>query len=505
MAQTPQKPTEERPFDGVDFALMLATAIVPPHWPWAMLLGVSTVARRSPKAAAYILDALGHRADVVPAWLLPGAAATRPAAEGATLATLDTPTAAQAPAEGLSAALARLPRRVELGRMRLAQSPTAIPLGVDQSGAPVWIDLRTDTYHIGLYGQTGAGKDTLLRAWFIVLARRNAPELMQFAFLDGKGDWLIPQLAALACMAIPPAGGYGKKGDAAILAAVKVIDAEAERRQDLIRAAGCTSRDAYVAKTGQPMPLLVVIATDVMTSVAGDVERLLINLVSKARSLGIRVIVSMQTPTGRDTRWRGNLSTVLAGALQAGSQDEPAMGIPAKDLRYRPSQLPPPQQRPGVFVCRTAGEQLLVQAPYLGDDDFDRQCAMLPSRPRAAQEEPEDDLLSALLALPSTGNEVTSGYREFSARTSDVTLLPDDEVTPLTGAEIALVTRLLVTGVKPSEVAKRLPGYSPKRYRLFKAKVDQVAAMLATGDAPGADDDDLDTPGGPDLPSAFNF
>ncbi len=505
----------ERPFDEVDFALMLATAIVPPHWPWAVLLAVSTVVRRSPRAAAYLLDALGL--DNAPTWLLPGAAAQLPSPrkdvqhEGDTLDSLSTTDAPPTPVASLGAALARLPKRVDLARLRLPASPTAIPLGVDPEGQPVWIDLARDTYHVGLYGQTGAGKDTLLRCWFVLLARRNAPEAIQFALLDGKGDWLIPQLANLSHMFIPPAGGYGKKGDTAILTAITQIDAEAERRQELIRAAGCVGRDAYVAKTGNAMPLLVVVATDVMTSVAGEVEALLINLVSKARSLGIRVIVSMQTPTKQDTRWRGNLSTVLAGALQSGSQDEPALGIAPKDLRYRPSQLPPPQQRPGVFVCRSAGAILLVQAPYLGDAAFDQHCAALPATPQRTPQNGAEDLLSALLALPigptgqgnslpATGNENEPRYPSFTACTSEVTALPEPSLPALTGAEIALITRLLVTGVSPSDATKKLPGYSPKLYKVYKAKVDAVAAMLADTQ-PG----DLDSPGGPDLPSAFNF
>ena len=501
---------DERPFDGVDFALMLTTAIVPPHWPWAVLLGVSTVVRRSPRAAAYLLDALGF--DTAPAWLLPGAATKQLPSprgvgpnDGGTLDSLSTPNAPQTPVDSLGAALATLPRRVDLARVRLPASTTAIPLGVDPEGQPVWCDLAKDTFHIGLYGQTGAGKDTLLRCWFVLLARRNAPDAVQFAFIDGKGDWLTPQLAHLGHMFTPPAGGYGRKGDAAIRAAVQVIDAEAERRQGVITASGCTSRDAYVTKTGVVMPLLVVIATDVMSSVAGEVEALLISLVSKARSLGIRVVVSMQTPTKQDTRWRGNLSTVLAGALQSGSQDAPALGIAPRDLRYRPSQLPPPAQRPGVFVCRIAGDQVVVQAPYLTDAEFDRHCAALPATPHRTVQNEANDLLSSLLARPigldGQGNDVAARNPSFVACPRDTPALPPQEETAPTGIEIALITKMLVTGVSPSEAAKRLPGYSPKRYKHFKAKVDAVGVMLASDKAP----DDLDQPGGPDLPGAFNF
>ena len=510
----------EQPFDAVDFALMLATATVPPHWPWAVALAITTVARRSPRVAAYLCKELGIDPGQAPAWLLPGAtalvqtaygepldrAATEPLDRAATLGGLASADATAPATASLAASLARLPKRVELLTLPLHKSPTAIPLGVGADGATVWADLATDTYHVGVYGQTGCGKDTLLRCWFVMLARRTAPSAIQFAFLDGKGDWLVPQLAGLGHMFIAPSGGYGKQGDAAILAAVQRIDAEAQRRQQVIQAAGCISRDAYVAKTGTAMPLLVVVATDVMTSVAGEVESLLIALVSKARSLGIRVVVSMQSPTKQDTRWRGNLSTVLAGALQAASQDEPALGVPVKDLRYRPSQLPPPSKRPGVFVGRVGGAQVLLQAPWLSDAAFEAQVGMMPTvKSFQATSAGDADLLASLLAsnpLPESGNENEPRYPSFTACTSDVTALPDASLPALTGAEIALVTKLLVTGVSPSDAAKKLPGYSPKLYRAYKAKVQAVAELLADSKAEA---EDMDAPGGPNLPDAFNF
>lgn len=500
-----QQPTanrrQEYPFDEVDLGLMLMTAIVPPHWPWAVLLGVQTIARRSPNAVRRILDTLGWEADAEAAqWLLPGASklldapkktttAQGPATDaGPSLGTLEALSVLSAPettshAEvSMARVLERLPRRVDLLRLKLPASTTAIPLGVDHEQQPIWVDLATDTYHIGLYGQTGAGKDNLLRCWFTLLTRRNSPDTIQFAFLDGKGDWLLPQLASLGHMFIAPAGGYGRKGDEAIMAAVKAIDAEAERRQSIIREAGCISRDQYVRKASQAaMPLLCVIATDVMTSVAGDVEELLVNQVSKARSLGIRVIVSMQTPTGRDTRWRGNLSTVLAGNLQLASQDEPAMGLPARSLRFRPSELPPSQQRPGVFVGRVGGEQVLVQAPYLAEDDFERQVVALPRKVSTPKAEVSDDLLDFLLTeveryQPADRElgESNEGNEGVTASGCDVT---ESIGVTVTAEEAARIASLLAT-LPPSEVTKRLPGYTPRRYAEFKAKVEKVRRML---------------------------
>ena len=68
-----------------------------------------------------------------------------------------------------------------------------------------------------------------------MLTKRNAADAVQFAILDGKGDWLTPNLRQLAHMWIPPAGGFGATGKAAILHTIKRIEQEAERRQQLDR------------------------------------------------------------------------------------------------------------------------------------------------------------------------------------------------------------------------------------------------------------------------------
>jgi hypothetical protein len=274
----------------------------------------------------------------------------------------------------LEEALQQLPRLVQYQHMR----GKGLPVGINEHGTPVWFDIQGDTLHIGVYGISGSGKDNLLRCWFLALAQNHTPDEVQCAILDGKGDWLTPNMASLAHMFIPPAGGYGKVGDERILEAVQMIDAETERRQTLINGLECLTREEYVEHTGKSLPLLVVIASDVMTSVKDDVEELLTNLVSKARSAGIRVIVSMQTPTGRDTRWRTNLSTVLAGSMVSGSQDSPALGIKVDDMRYRPSHLPDSQDRPGVFVLRRGKRQMLVQAPFISREVFKDTCNALP-------------------------------------------------------------------------------------------------------------------------------
>jgi hypothetical protein len=247
-------------------------------------------------------------------------------------------------------------------------SRLAVPLGCDQTGAFRWLDFERDALHIGLYGTSGCGKDHLLRLWFLALLRERE---VQWAILDGKGDWLTPNLARLPQMLIPPAGGYGDEGQRRIVEAIAAINAEAKRRFGLLLDAGVRSVEEYNQIASEPLPLLIVLATDII-DVVDETERLLIALVSKARALGIRVIVSMQTPTGKRLEWRMNLSTLIAGALVDGSQDAPALGVrDIKALRYRPSQLPPPPAQRGLFVVRHNNEQFLIRTPVLAGD-FDQ-------------------------------------------------------------------------------------------------------------------------------------
>ncbi|GIW90345.1 MAG: hypothetical protein KatS3mg109_0777 [Pirellulaceae bacterium] len=261
-------------------------------------------------------------------------------------------------------------------------------VGIDQPGRQRWLDFGNDALHIGLYGISGCGKDTLLRCWFLKLAGNESVKL---AVLDGKGDWLTPSLAALDCWFLPPAGGYGSEGTTAILSAIKKIDDEARRRFELIRAADCTTFEQYNRIAPERLPLLVVLISDVVDALE-QLDALLIALVSKARALGIRVVVSVQTPTGRDMRWRANLSTTIAGALVDASQDGPALGIrDTSKLPVKPSALPPPPAERGLFVVRHNADVFVVRSPLLDEQMFRQELEKLPKR--------ADEELSALAAL----------------------------------------------------------------------------------------------------------
>ena len=341
----------------------------------------------------------------------------------------------------------------------------AVPLGVDQTGAFRWLDFGADALHIGLYGTSGCGKDHLLRLWFATLLNERG---VRWAILDGKGDWLTPNLARLPQMLFPPAGGYGDEGQQRILSAIAAINEEAKRRFGLLLSAGVRSVEEYNQTAPDPLPLLVVLATDII-DVVDETERLLIALVSKARALGIRVIVSMQTPTGKRLEWRMNLSTLISGALVDGSQDAPALGVrDPKALLFRPSQLPPPPGERGLFVVRHNNEQFLVRTPALVGD-FD---GLINARNDAA-------LLETLLSSAVTTPRINK--READVVTTDAQMpVPtlSDALGRNEGADLASASA--GTGQTPSQgVSKRWDEIEPSQGFLMPGDGDITVPRLS--------------------------
>lgn len=310
------------------------------------------------------------------------------------LSSLSLPQPIAAPTPSALVNNAPFPQPVPFRLFANRPSPLAVPLGVDQTGRQRWLDFGSDALHIGLYGVSGCGKDTLLRSWFLSLA---TVEPVKMVVLDGKGDWLTPSLAELDCWFLPPAGGYGAEGTTAILAAIKKIDDEARRRFEVIRRADCTTFEQYNMIAPDRLPLLVVFISDVVDALE-QLDTLLVSIVSKARALGIRVVVSVQTPTGRDMRWRTNLSTTIVGALVDASQDGPALGIrDVSKLPIRPSELPPPPAERGLFVVRHNADLFIVRAPLLDDQTFRTELDSLPKRA-------DDELASLAALIAATGS-----------------------------------------------------------------------------------------------------
>lgn len=318
------------------------------------------------------------------------------------------------PAMNMDQALAHMPKRIGYDHPQLPDAPTAtsVLIGYDPVGKRwVWADfgLHGDTIHAFIAGQTRAGKDSEMRMWFTQLTSNNSPKDIQFVVIDAKGEWITPALKDSEHMAVPPVGGFklkiekgatGKRQlrdlaseaiEDALIDTIELLQARADEFQRV----GATNLAAYERKTGKHMPLLFVLVTDVGTNLNGILEDLVRFLVLKGGSLGVRAIISMQTASGEDTGWRGQMGLAMSGYQGQASADAPNLGIPARALKYRPSDLPSvdsPENR-GLFVVRKGLEQYVVRGAYLPDEVFEEYCEnVLPRKSKN-----NTDLLASLL------------------------------------------------------------------------------------------------------------
>jgi hypothetical protein len=232
-----------------------------------------------------------------------------------------------------------------------------------------------DVNHVLLTGFTDSGKDSWAATALISLAQTMTPTELQIAIIDGKGglSWI----------------GWGEKQHVWLMAkrpddikpAMDQLKDERERRTIVLEQAGCEKWEEY---EGADMPLLVVFVSELMllqaaTSKNDLADWLNVELTS-ARAAGIRYIVSTQTATRLDTRWRSQVGLYVAGYQPREDADEPNTTFSTKDLvRFGttsegtaigipPSALPVPPAGAGVFTCVQGRTVMTVRASYLNKE-----------------------------------------------------------------------------------------------------------------------------------------
>lgn len=282
--------------------------------------------------------------------------------------------------------LKALPSYLPYTALPTPPSKLAVPVGILPDKTILFGDFGTDgenkILHALVTGQTGTGKDALLRLWFTTLTMNNSPEDIKFVIIDGKIDWLSPALASSAFMAIPPAGGIdirkidGKRIDFAAERMAQSLDwifEEIDRRQQEMSKVGAVDLASYRRKTGIKLPIIFFIASDVGETFSGELEMLVKQLIMKGRAFGIRMIMSMQNPVGESTKWRSQIGMVITGHQGDPAHDNRILGVPVAQMLIRPSQLPNPEENEigkGLFIVRQGSKQHLVRTPHLPEDDW---------------------------------------------------------------------------------------------------------------------------------------
>lgn len=383
-----------------------------------------------------------------------------------------------APTTPINALLKKLPKQLSLNEMGNAPSPLSVPLGHDaHTNQRVWVDFGAEgegdnrVIHVLVAGNTGSGKDNLLRDWYYTLTTNNDPSAVQFVIVDGKIDWLMPEHRESPYMALPPVGGTEIQLDNGkwINVAEQRIDeslswilVELNRRTELFKRAGVISVERYRKVTGETLPTLFIMASDIGNTFDGKLELLVNLLATQGRSYGIRLIISLQDPVGLATRWRNQMSLILCGSLTLSGKDHLVMGISNEAMLVRPSQLPTPDgtgETAGIFVARLGHKQYLVKTPYISDQMWEHYTReVLPVRNvRVEQLLPQvDPLLMNLLAANVTEP------------------LPELPTVTLSAEQCRKIMEARRTGSTKTDIMRIMGWTSSTRYATYSPLVDEL-------------------------------
>ena len=187
---------------------------------------------------------------------------------------------------------------IEDSRFESAKSKLSACLGMDVSGAPVYLDIAKMP-HLLIAGATGQGKSVCINSLIISLLYKARPDEVKLILIDPKKVELniyngIPHL-------LVPVVFEPKKAAGSLHWAVQ----EMERRFELIEAQNVRNIAQYNAAVAddphkEKLPQVVIIIdelADLMMSAPDDVETSICRLAQKARAAGMHLIIGTQRPS----------------------------------------------------------------------------------------------------------------------------------------------------------------------------------------------------------------
>ncbi len=223
--------------------------------------------------------------------------------------------------------------RVNGGSARLR-----VPIGLDERGTPVELDIRESAQggmgpHGMLVGATGSGKSELLRTLVTAMAVRHSSEFLNFVLVDFKGGATfvgldrLPHTSALITNLSDELPLVDRMQDA--------IHGELVRRQELLRAANYASLHDYErARAGgarlDPLPSLFLVIDEFseLLAVRRDFINLFLMVGRLGRSLGVHLLLATQrVDEGRVHTLEGHLSYRIGLRTFSASESRSVLGV----------------------------------------------------------------------------------------------------------------------------------------------------------------------------------
>ncbi|WP_049573486.1 type VII secretion protein EccCa [Streptomyces sp. SBT349] len=258
-------------------------------------------------------------------------------------------------------------------RPRSAGERLRVPIGVDEEGQPVMLDLKEAARegmgpHGLCVGATGSGKSELLRTLVLGLAVTHTSETLNFVLADFKGGATftgmagLPHVSAVITNLADDLTLVDRMGDS--------IRGELQRRQELLRAAGnyANLHDYERARAAgaplEPLASLVLVIDEFseLLTAKPDFIDMFIQIGRIGRSLGVHLLLASQRL--EEGRLRG-LDTYLSYRIGlrtfSAAESRTAIGVP--DAYHLP-------QVPGSGLLKTGTEQMTrfkaayVSGPY---------------------------------------------------------------------------------------------------------------------------------------------
>ena len=245
-----------------------------------------------------------------------------------------------------------------------------VPIGVDEAGAPVMLDLKESAEggsgpHGLCVGATGSGKSELLRTLVLGLAAAHSSAELNFVLVDFKGGatflglGALPHVSAVITNLADELQLVDRMADA--------LAGEITRRQELLRAAGNLTGTAEYAAARRTaarnlpaLPALLVVVDEFseLLTQRPELVDLLGTIGRLGRSLGIHLLLASQRlDEGRLRGIDSHLSYRIALRTFSAAESRAVLGVPDAH------QLPP---APGsAFLSTGTGELVRFRAAYV--------------------------------------------------------------------------------------------------------------------------------------------